>query len=402
MPSERRVLIWMCALTGVNQLGFGAVVPTLPLYAVAFGVSATAIGMAIALYGLARFAVAAPSGQIADRLGRRPALALGGVLTALGNLWCALASSYPEFMLARFVAGAGAGLIVTTGQIVLADISVPERRGRVMAIHQGTFIFAVGIGPFPGGLIASHFGLAAPFLACALAGVAAGLLAWFAVGETREMARLGPQGGKGRPGMIAQMRLLSGNLGFMLVCLNALMNALSRTGGLFALMPIIGNQRLGLSIAEIGAAMAIGSLLGVFAAYPTGMIVDYFGRKWVIVLATLLSGAAMLLFCIAPNYAWFMAGSIVWGIASSVSGAAPAAYAADSAPPGMNATTMSMYRMLGDIGYVAGPIILGLLADAWSAEASMALAALLLVAIGAAFALFAPETYSARAVRRGS
>ncbi|MDA1311203.1 MAG: hypothetical protein O2985_16565 [Proteobacteria bacterium] len=62
MTFERRVLIAMCALIFANQLGFGAMVPSLPLYAESFGVSATAIGMAIAVYGLARFALAMPSG----------------------------------------------------------------------------------------------------------------------------------------------------------------------------------------------------------------------------------------------------------------------------------------------------------------------------------------------------
>ena len=113
----------MCLLAAVNQLGFGAVVPVLPLYARSFGVSTSAIGLSIGVYGLARMLVSAPAAQISDRLGRRHALALGGLVTALGNLWCGLAGSYPEFVLARFLAGAGAGLIVTTRRIVLADIA---------------------------------------------------------------------------------------------------------------------------------------------------------------------------------------------------------------------------------------------------------------------------------------
>ncbi|MCB1739203.1 MAG: MFS transporter, partial [Gammaproteobacteria bacterium] len=73
----------MCVLIGVNQLGFGGVVPALPLYAQSFGVSASAIGMAVAVYGLARFFVAMPTGRLADSLGRRPTLALGGALSAV-------------------------------------------------------------------------------------------------------------------------------------------------------------------------------------------------------------------------------------------------------------------------------------------------------------------------------
>ena len=123
----------MCVLIAVNQLGFGAIIPVLPLYAESFGVSQTAIGMTVAVYGLARLVVALPSGRIADRLGRRSTLAIGGLISGAGNLWCAYASSYDELVVARFVAGAGAGLTLTAGTIVLADITSIERRGRVMA-----------------------------------------------------------------------------------------------------------------------------------------------------------------------------------------------------------------------------------------------------------------------------
>ena len=59
---EHRILIWMCVLIAVNQLGFGAIVPALPLYARAFGVPVSAVGMAVAVYGLARFCIAVPTG----------------------------------------------------------------------------------------------------------------------------------------------------------------------------------------------------------------------------------------------------------------------------------------------------------------------------------------------------
>ncbi len=238
MKLEQRVLLWMCVLVGINQLGFGAMIPSLPLYAQTFGVSASAIGMAIGIYGLARFFVAVPAGHISDRIGRRPMLAIGGLISAIGNLWCAWATSYPEFIAARFIAGAGAGLIVTTGQIVLADITVPANRGRTLAIYQGTFLFAVGIGPFPGGLIAERFGLAAPFSTYGVAALLASLVAWFAVKETRDMASrpaFASDPTARRPGIFEQLRVFVGGIGFSLVCLIAFMNAVVRTGGLFSI-----------------------------------------------------------------------------------------------------------------------------------------------------------------------
>ena len=92
-------------LIAINQLGFGAVVAVLALYARSFGVSQSAIGLAIAIYGLARFLVAMPAGQLADRVGRRPALALGGVVSAAGNLVCAWAPTFALFIVGRFASG---------------------------------------------------------------------------------------------------------------------------------------------------------------------------------------------------------------------------------------------------------------------------------------------------------
>ena len=185
MTKQNGVLAWMCVLIAVNQFGFGAVIPVLPLYALSFDVSQVAIGATVACYGLSRLVVSIPAGQIADGLGRRNCLALGGLVSALGNFWCAAAQSYAELVLARLAAGAGAGIVLTAGLIVLADITTPAARGRSMAIYQGAFLFAVGIGPFPGGLLAERYGLEAPFLVYGVAGALATAIAWFCVAETR-------------------------------------------------------------------------------------------------------------------------------------------------------------------------------------------------------------------------
>src|ERR1700730_3685633 len=214
-----RILVWMCVLIAVNQLGFGSIVPVAPLYAASFGVSPAAIGLTIALYGLARFLLAVPAGRLADRVGRRGTLALGGVITVVGNLLCAVAPSYVLFLGARFVAGAGAAFILTAAQIVLADISPPAQRGRMMGIYSGVFAFAVGVGPYPGGLLAERFGLNAPFVAYAALGSFVAIVAWLRVPETRASRPGRGLSPGGPPSFTQQIRLLSSNSGFLLVSL---------------------------------------------------------------------------------------------------------------------------------------------------------------------------------------
>jgi MFS family permease len=380
-------------LVAINQLGFGAIVAVLALYASSFGVGQSAIGVAIAVYGLARFLVAMPAGQLADRAGRRGVLALGGLVTAAGNLLCAYAPTYALFIGGRFVAGAGASLVLIGGTIVLADITTPANRGRTMAIYQGVFLFAVGVGPVPGGLLAERFGLAAPFLVYTIAGALAAVVAWLAIPETRAGHASGAAIAAAElPAFGTQMRLLTGRIGFVLATLVSFMGAVARTGALFNVIPVLARDRLELSADRIGVGLAVASLVGLALIYPSGVLVDRFGRKLLIVPATLMSAASMLVFIVAPSYGWFLTACVVWSLATGVSGAAPAAYAADVAPPGMNAAAMSAFRMLSDAGYVLGPIGLGLVADLFGADVALATAAVLLAAAAFLFARYAPET----------
>lgn len=390
---NNRALVWLCAVIFVNQLGFGSVTPVVPLYAKSFGVSISAIGLSVAVYGLARFIGGLPTGQLSDRLGRRPTLVIGEALTCLGNLLCGLATDYPQFLLFRFVAGLGAVAVVTTGQVILADLSTRSNRGKLMGIYQGAFLAGVGLGPLPGGVLAEAFGLSFPFYAFAALGVIAGVVAFDRVPETRgarhEISSMAPASGE--PYLRQLWRLLE-NRGFTLVSLVSFVQFFARTGAIFAVVPVMAATRLGLSADQIGSGLTTTALANMGMVYFAGVMVDRFGRKPVIVPSTLISGLAVASFAFAPGYGSFIAASLFWGIASGISGPAPAAYAADMAPPGLNAVTMSSYRMISDLGYVVGPMLLGWIADMWGNEFSVALTGVAFVVSASLFGLFAPET----------
>ena len=84
-----------------------------------------------------------------------------------------------------------------------------------------------------------------------------------------------------------------------------------------------------------------------------------YGRKFVIVPATILAGLSLLLFLLASSCAWFLVGSVMWNVASGVGAAVPTSYVADAAPSGMNAAAMKRLPRDGRSGYVVGPIALG-------------------------------------------
>jgi MFS-type transporter involved in bile tolerance (Atg22 family) len=101
----------------------------------------------------------------------------------------------------------------------------------------------------------------------------------------------------------------------------------------------------------------------------------------------------MLLFCYAPDAFWFGLAFVLWGIATMVGGAAPAAYAGDTAPKGMNAAALSTYRMTGDAGYVLGPFVMGLLVDVYSTTVALLIGTAMTIGAGVAFMVWAPESH---------
>jgi MFS-type transporter involved in bile tolerance (Atg22 family) len=118
----------------------------------------------------------------------------------------------------------------------------------------------------------------------------------------------------------------------------------------------------------------------------------------VIVPSTILSGIAMLAFVLADGFGPFMVASVFWAVATGIAGAAPGAYAADVAPPGMMASAMGMYRTLSDIGYVIGPLALGAVSDLAGADTALWLTAGLLFSVGPLFFFRAQETLPGKGI----
>lgn len=114
------------------------------------------------------------------------------------------------------------------------------------------------------------------------------------------------------------MGLLS-HRGFLLVSLISLDERRRAHRRTFALIPLLATATLGLTVTQIGFAMMVSGVCGFAAAYPAGWLADRIGRKAVIVPSTIMTGMSMVLFCYAPSYAWFVAASVIWSVATSIS-----------------------------------------------------------------------------------
>ena len=142
----------------------------------------------------------------------------------------------------------------------------------------------------------------------------------------------------------------------------------------------------------LGGIFTSMSLINMLLIAPASFAADRLGRKVVIVPSLLVTAVGLLLYAGADTYTLFIVASAVTAAGAAVAGPAPAAYAADIAPPGARGLAMGLYRTTGDFGFVIGPPLLGALADRTSFGWGLAANAALLALASLAFLVFARET----------
>lgn len=158
---ENEILTILCIEVALMMLGIGLVSPVLPQYAHTFGVNITLVGLIITAFGIARIIVDIPAGALTNRWGRRPVLVMGPLIQGISSIGCGLAVNYGMLLCFRFLQGIGSAMYTTAAIVMLADISTPANRGRLMSYYQGSLLLGSGLGPTMGGFIAQYFGLAA-------------------------------------------------------------------------------------------------------------------------------------------------------------------------------------------------------------------------------------------------
>ncbi len=154
----------------IDMVGFGIIIPVLPLYAEHFHASPVQIGWLTGIYSGMQIIFMPILGRLSDRYGRRPILIVSLAGTAVGFLVMGWAHSLALLFVARIIDGATGGNIATA-QAYIADISTPENRSRSMGVIGAAFGLGFTFGPMIGGIM-SHISYGAPFyFAAALAAV---------------------------------------------------------------------------------------------------------------------------------------------------------------------------------------------------------------------------------------
>jgi MFS family permease len=392
---QNELMFTLCVMVALVMVGLSMVSPILPLYGRTFGVNGALIGLIVSAYPIARLLTNTPAGRLADRFGRRPFLLGGMCFTVVSAIICGLAPDYAVLLLGRFLEGIGSALFITSAQATVADISTPENRGRLMSTFQASFLLGSTAGPTIGGLIAGALGARGVFFV--YSGMAALALLWaFSRRHTiptpaREEAPLQEATGPRRPSPFAAWRYLS-DISFLAICLLTLAQFFTRTGTRTTALPLLGADRYGLGAEAIGGILTLATIGNLICVPISGWMVDNLGRKAAIVPSTLLSGVSVVCFIVSPNILWFTLSAALFGIGTGVAGPAPSAYVADLAEGQGIGARLGVYRSFGDIGFILGPICLGLVSDAAGYGTALAINAAMIIVTGLFFAMVARET----------
>ena len=258
--SEKRSPLGLIFLTIlIDMIGFGIVIPVLPVYAEGskFHTTPFQISLVVGVYSLLQLVFSPVLGRLSDRVGRKPVLTISILGTAIGFVITGAAQAYWVLLLGRIIDGASGGNIAT-GMACIADVTTKENRSKSMGLIGAAFGIGFMIGPALGGVLGKistslPFYVAAglAFINCAL--VAARLpetLTPEARERAKQRASVGEVFSQGRGGLIAT--ILASQL--------ASVTGFSIMTSLFALFC---EKRFGYDIAHTGWLMFYVGFLGV-------------------------------------------------------------------------------------------------------------------------------------------
>jgi len=371
-----------------------------------FGVASTTAALSfLVTFGLSKAIANLAAGDLAHRVGRRRILLIGWIfgLPVPVILW--FAPSWDWVVFANLLLGVNQGLAWSATVIMKIDLVGPKRRGLAMGLNEFAGYLAVGLAALAAGYMATEFGpRSGPVWIGGLAAILGLSLTILFVRDTgahveveHAMADQALEGGpeplpRGRSARLwhaswARRPLFAANqAGFV----NNLNDGLA--WGLFPLF----FASAGLSVREIGWLAALYPTIWGIAQIGTGALSDRTGRRPLIVGGMLLQALGLGVFAWAGSFAWWALAAGILGVGTAAVYPTLIAQVSDLLAPHDRAGGVGIYRLWRDLGYVAGGLLSGALADLLGFRVAILGVALLTAAAGAlAWILLPPGTPAA-------
>ncbi|RWZ51568.1 MFS transporter [Labedella phragmitis] len=353
------------------MLGFGVVIPVLPVFVRGFGVGYIEVGAVVSAFAVMRLVAAPIVGRLVDRWGERVVLAVGIAIVAVSSGAVGIATDYPQVLVLRGLGGIGSAMFSVAAMTLIIGVTSPTQRGRAVGFWQGGFLIGGMAGPAVGGLLTT-VSLTAPFFfyaaTLAVAGTV-GLVLLRGDGRSDETASTTDGG----------MRSVLRDRRFQVASVANLASGWAAMGVRGALVPVLVVEVLHREPAWTGIAFAIAAVVQTVALGPAGRFVDSVGRRPAIVWAFLVGAVTMMAIPFVAELWMLIALLVVYAVAAAFIGTAPSALMSDAAG-GRRGTPVAVFQASADVGSIVGPLAAGALLDAFSYPAAFASAAVLMLA----------------------
>jgi MFS family permease len=366
------------------MVGFGVVVPVLPVYAASFGVGYVAVGAVLSAFALMRLVASPFVGRMIDVAGERVVLSVGIGIVAVSSGLAGLAHDYVQLLLLRGVGGIGSAMFTISAMTLLLASTTPDRRARSIGFYQGGFLVGGMAGPALGGLLAT-VSLTAPFFFYAATLAVAGIVGILLLSPPR-------RGDAATAAAVEPARPLADvlrDVRFRTACVASFAQGWSSLGVRSALVPVLVVEVLLQPTSWTGVLFAVAAVAQTLALAPASRFVDTVGRRPAVIGSFAVAAVSLASVPFAPGLVTLGALLAVYGVATAFMGTAPAALVGDAAGA-RGGRPVAIFSMCSDVGAIAGPLVAGLLVDVASFEVAFGTAAALL-AVSAVVAVRLPR-----------
>jgi MFS family permease len=366
------------------MVGFGVVVPVLPVYAASFGVGYVAVGAVLSAFALMRLVASPFVGRMIDVAGERVVLSVGIGIVAVSSGLAGLAHDYVQLLLLRGVGGIGSAMFTISAMTLLLASTTPDRRARSIGFYQGGFLVGGMAGPALGGLLAT-VSLTAPFFFYAATLAVAGVVGIVLLSPPRR--DVGDSAAAVEPAR--PLADVLRDVRFRAACVASFAQGWSSLGVRSALVPVLVVEVLLQPTSWTGVLFAVAAVAQTLALAPASRFVDTVGRRPAVIGSFAVAAVSLAAVPFAPGLVTLGALLAVYGVATAFMGTAPAALVGDAAGA-RGGRPVAIFSMCSDVGAIAGPLVAGLLVDVASFEVAFGTAAALL-AVSAVVAVRLPR-----------
>jgi MFS family permease len=380
------------------MVGFGVVVPVLPVFVRSFGVGYAEVGAVVSAFALMRLVASPFVGRLIDLAGERVVLAVGIGIVAVSSGLVGIAGDYPHLLILRGVGGIGSAMFTVAAMTLLLGSTSAAHRARAVGFYQGGFLIGGMTGPAIGGLLAT-ISLTAPFFFYAATLAVAGLVGLVllrprtrgGVGDSAGAA--GDPDADGSQNPLVPLRDVLRDARFRAACLANFAQGWNSFGVRSALIPVIVVEVIKGPSSFTGIAFAIAAVAQTLALGPAARFIDRAGRKPALVLSLALAAVLTVAISFTTDIVTLTVLLSLYAVVSAFLGIAPAASVGDVVGR-RGGRGVAIFSMSSDIGAIVGPLAAGALVDAFSFPVAFGVGAVFFVA-ASLYSLRMPAAVSA-------